>query len=351
MSHFEVDLREVELKLKQPFGIARGTKDRVRNIFLRLQADGITGFGEAGPNSRYDEDAANTLDYLQAIPEGFLDTITDEEGLVTELDRFDATLQQPVKAGRAALEMAWLDWFGKKRGEPLWKLWSFTTSPAPVTSYTIGLDDIRVMRQKVREASDYPVLKVKLGTDRDRQIIEGIREETDKPIRVDANEGWSSRQEAREMIRFLAGQNVELVEQPLPSDLNHLMPQLKEESPLPLAADESFMGNESLEEIARAFDIINIKLMKIGSMVRASKVIEGARELGLKVMIGCMIESSLANTAGAILALRADYADLDGHFLIKDDPARGLWLDDDKRIQVPDSPGLGVDLAWPVSGV
>lgn len=346
MPQFDLDIKEVQLDLKQPFGIARGTKLVVHNVLIRLRAGEFIGFGEAAPNSRYNEDSNKVMDYLHSLPSGLLESISNEEQLENKLDRYDASLQQPVYAARAALEMAWLDWYGRKQGRPLWKLWNYFSDKAPKTSYTIGLADIEVMRQKVREAAGYPILKVKLGTEQDKEIIKAIRQETDNPIRVDANEGWRSIEEAREMINYLAGQNIELVEQPLPAAMNNLMPKLKNQSPLPLAADESFMGSESLEEIADAFDIINIKLMKIGSMVKARKVIDRAKQLGLEVMIGCMIESSLANTAGAILALRAEYADLDGHLLIKSDPASGLWFDDEKQIHVPNKAGLGVEVRF-----
>lgn len=344
MSRYKLDAVPFTLKLKQPFGISRGTKSEVQNVFIQLQADGFTGYGEAAPNNRYEEDAQKVLQYLKAVPIESWNEVEDEKALVERLDNYESTRANPVRAGRAAIEMAWLDWYAKKQGQPLWKYWSIDSKSAVQTSYTIGLDEIEVMQQKVRDAADYPILKVKLGTDRDKAIINGIRAVTDKPIRVDANEGWCSLDEAVAMIDYLAARNVELVEQPLPSAMAIEMKELKKISPLPLAADESFLGDEPLEEIALAFDIINIKLMKIGSMIKARQVIKEARKLGMQIMIGCMIESSLANTAGAVLALEADYADLDGHLLISDDPAAGLALDEEKYIKVNEKPGLGVEL-------
>jgi L-alanine-DL-glutamate epimerase-like enolase superfamily enzyme len=187
------------------------------------------------------------------------------------------------------------------------------------------------------------VYKIKLGTDRDREIIQAIREVTSKPLRVDANEGWTNLDQAKREIDFLSNQNVELIEQPMPSAEFGQMKKLKEWSPLPLAADESFIGDENLREIAEAFHIINIKLMKIGSLVKARNVIKEAHELGLKVMIGCMIESSLANAAGGLLALESEYADLDGHVLISNDPYIGFKLNSEKQIVLSDSSGLGVE--------
>ncbi len=340
MSRFKLDYSIQDLQLSRPFTIARGTKEKVTNVFVRLSADGIEGFGEAAPNARYSEDAAAVADFLNSLPARFFDNITSEDGLVRKLDEISPS----VNAAKVATEMAWLDWRGKMLGISLWRQWQAPSATGPVTSYTIGLDTIEVMQQKVEAAAAYPIYKVKLGTDRDKEIITGIREVTDKPIRVDANEGWQTLEEAKDYIRFLADHNIELIEQPMPAARFEDMIKLKDFSPLPLAADESFMGHESLEEIARAFDVINIKLMKTGSLVKGHRIVQQARDLGLEVMIGCMIESSLANTAGAILSLWADYADLDGHLLIKNDPVTGLILDEEKRITVPDKPGLGVEV-------
>ncbi|NGP78084.1 dipeptide epimerase [Balneolaceae bacterium YR4-1] len=343
MSRFRLEYEKVSLSLKQPFTISRGTKSEVNNVIVRLSADGVTGVGEAAPNSRYDEDAEKVANFLEALPNSFFDDISHPNQLNELLDEVATRNSVPsVQSGKAAVEMAWLDWYAQNQGQPLWKLWNAPTTRGPQTSYTIGLDEIDIMQQKVQDAREFPIYKVKLGTGRDKAIIRGIREVTDKPIRVDANEGWASVEEASQMIRFLADHNIELVEQPLPASRFEDLVKLKKESVLPLCADESFIGDESLEEIAQAFDIINIKLMKIGSMTKARNVITKARKLGLKIMIGCMIESSVANTAGAILALWADYADLDGHILIKEDPYQGVMLDEYKHLIVSERTGLGV---------
>lgn len=341
MSTFKLSFEPLDLQLQQPFTIARGTKKQVHNVLVRISDGTVTGYGEAAPNSRYDEDAESVMAFLNRLPVNFLDNVTGPGTIPGRL----APLSPPVQSAKAAVEMAWLDWWGKQNGTPLWKLWEAPSATGPVTSYTIGLDTVEVMQQKVRQAPDYPVYKVKLGTGNDRAIIRGLRQVTDTPIRVDANEGWTTLDEAKEMITFLADQNIELVEQPLPAAHNTPdMKRLKTWSPLPLCADESFMGDESMDDIADAFDIINIKLMKIGGLLKARRVIAAARTHGLQVMIGCMIESSIANTAGGLLSLWADYADLDGHLLIADDPAAGLQLDPQKRVVMPDTPGLGVQL-------
>lgn len=338
MSRFNFSYQPLELELAHPFTIARGTKESVRNVVVAISADGITGYGEAAPNSRYDENAEKVLSYLKTIPVDFFNHIQSGDQLFSRLDNYNAS----VKSAQSAVEMAWLDWWGKRKNQPLWKLWQAPSHFTPVTSYTIALDTIDVMQKKVQEAADYPILKVKLGTDRDRAIIKAMRAVTDKPIRVDANEGWGNLETAKDQIAFLADQNIEFVEQPMPADRDNQMKELHDWSPLPLIADERFTGNESLSEIAAMFDGINIKLAKMGSLIKARKIIEKAAEHNLQVMIGCMIESSLGIAAGALLGTWADYVDLDGHLLISEDPFEGLKLTDDKKICLSNAAGLGI---------
>lgn len=338
MPHFDICTERLALTLAQPFTIARGTKETVENVAVRLSADGFTGYGEAAPNARYNEDSVKVKAFSKSLPEDFFDDISTAETLADKL----SVLRPQVQSAMAAIEMAWLDWWGQKQGSPLWQLWDAPSNTTPPTSYTIGLDTLEVMQDKVRAASDYPILKVKLGTDKDRDIIRAIREITDKPIRVDANEGWATLDEAKEQISFLADQNIEIVEQPMPVAMKEEMQQLKQWSRLPLFADESFKGDEDLVEIGQSFDGINIKLAKIGSLVKAKRVIEQAQKQNLEVMIGCMIESSLGIAAGALLGTQADYVDLDGNLLIKDDPFAGVSLNKDKRVILSNKPGLGV---------
>src|SRR5699024_1703135 len=182
--------------------------------------------------------------FLKQLPVTFFDDITTARQLATKLDE-----RTSLQSAKSAVEMAWWDWKGKKQQKPLWKLWNLGTSKTPVTSYTIGLDMIDVMQQKVEAAEKYPILKVKLGTDSDRKTITGIREITEKTVRVDANEGWESLDEANRQISFLADQNVELVEQRMPASMRADMEQLKWWSTLPLTADDWFKGDEYLGEV------------------------------------------------------------------------------------------------------
>lgn len=343
MPPFKLYFKTVDLTLKQPFTISRGTKKTVSNVFIELTDGTHTGYGEAAPNTRYHEDADKVIRYLETIPSNFFSDIETGEQFVSKIEDHNQSVKS-VKSAQAAIETAWLDWWGKSQNKPLWELWEAPSPTGPVTSYTIGLDTVEVMQQKAEQESEYPTYKVKLGTERDREIINGLREVTDKPIRVDANEGWTTLDQAKEMISFLAGQNIELIEQPMPAARKDDLTTLKAFSPLPLCADESFIGFESLAEIAKSFDIINIKLMKTGSLIKAKKIMDEAHQHNLQVMIGCMIESSVANTAGGLLSLWADYADLDGHLLIKDDPASGLSLTENMNIQLSKKPGLGLQM-------
>ncbi|WP_428236011.1 dipeptide epimerase [Gracilimonas sp.] len=339
MSHFKVDWEVFPLKLKEVFTISRGSKSQVPNVFLSITKDGFTGYGEAGPNTRYNETPEKVKEYFDSLPGDFFDEIEHAEEITEKLEGLHLS---SIQSAKCAIEMTWLDWWAKTQDQPLWRLWRIDSPTGPVTSYTIGLDTPERMQKKIQEAGQYPVYKIKLGTDGDREIIQAIREVTDKPLRVDANEGWTNLDQAKREIEFLATQNVELIEQPMPADEFELMKKLKQWSPLPLAADESFRGNEDLREIAEAFHVINIKLMKIGSLVKARQVLKEARSLGMEVMIGCMIESSLANAAGALLALEADYADLDGHLLIGNDPFSGLTVRESGEIELSAKPGFGV---------
>jgi len=338
MPQFKIHTKTIALMLQHAFTISRGTKTVVENVVVTVTADGISGMGEAAPNRRYNEDAKTVHSFISNIaPKGKIriDSLND---LLVQVDRAD----KKVESAAVALEMAWWDWFGKIRDQPLWKLWGAGEPVSPVTSFTIGIDEPGIMQQKVLEAANYPVLKVKLGTGNDQEIIKSLRDVSDKPIRVDANEGWKTLDIAKQMISFLADQNIEFIEQPMPSDCHSEMAKLKSFSPIPLIADESFRGNENIKDIKNEFHAINIKLMKIGSLKKAQHTISRAHQAGLEVMIGCMIESSLAVSAGALLSVKADIADLDGFLLIRNDPFTGLTLTNDSRVQLPDKPGLGI---------
>lgn len=345
MSHFKVSWEVKELFLKNVFTIARSSRSSVKNVFLIISKDGIQGFGEAGPNTRYNETSETVIKFFKQFPFKELYQVISPEELEAFIEFESAKIGDSIsipQSAKSAIEMAWLDWWAKSQEQALWQLWNLESNIGPITSFTIGIDEIPVIQKKIKEADQYPLYKIKLGTDYDREIIEGIREVTDKPLRVDANEGWKTVDQALREIEFLKTQNVELVEQPMHASMKKELKELKRHSALPLCADESFTGTENLSEISEAFHVINIKLMKIGSLVKAKQMIEEAHSLGLEVMIGCMIESSLAVTAGGTLALFSEYADLDGNLLISNDPFSGLKVLEDGKIELPKNSGIGI---------
>ncbi|MFW6162563.1 MAG: dipeptide epimerase, partial [Planctomycetota bacterium] len=242
-----------------------------------------------------------------------------------------------------ALDIALHDLWGQRQGLPLWQLWGLDPHAAPATSFTIAIAPVEQMQAHVREAERYPLLKIKLGTDRDLAILEGIRAVTDKPLRVDANAAWTV-DEAIEKIRAIEPYGIDLVEQPIPPGDTDGLRRIREAIDVPLLVDESVTDAASIPPLAGAVDGINIKLMKCGGLREARRMIELARSLGLQVMLGCYIESAVSITAAAHLAPLADYADLDGCFLIADDPFQGMTLAPDGRVVPPDGPGLGVRL-------
>jgi len=345
---FKVSTQIIELRLRHPFKISRGTKEIVPNLFVTLEANGITGTGEAGPNARYGESA----DRAQAVIEGLKNYISPlKQGEFTSMLAHEAaSLELPEQRSAAlALETAWLDWKSKEAGSSLRSYLSISETITRPSSYTIGLDTPEKMAAKLEERPEARVLKIKLGlsVEEDKRIIRQIRLCSDLPIRVDANEGWTDLKSAIEMVEFLADQSVELIEQPMPSSVDYLMPQLKAVSTLPLIADESLSvtGSLDLDVLAERFDGINIKLMKIGSLLESLNLLKAAHEKGLQVMTGCMIESSLGIAAGALIGVQADFVDLDGHLLISNDPMQGLKTYSDGRIELGELPGLGVGWA------
>lgn len=327
----------ITLRTRHPFIIARGGSSDYRVVCVRLtDADGLEGWGEAAPSSYYKETADTVLAALEKV-QGHLPADP------FALEQAEAHFAQVVpndRAARAALSAALHDLVGKRLGQPIWRLWGLDPDRAPRSSFTIGLDTPERMRLKVAEAASYPILKIKLGTDRDEEILRTIRDATDKPIRVDANAGWT-RERAIHMLPILREFGVEFVEQPLaPDDLEGIAA-VRREGILPVIVDESCLVAADIPRLAGVADGINIKLAKCGSLREALRMIATARAHGMLVMLGCMIESSLGITAAAQLAPLLDAADLDGAALTENDPFVGATIEDGK-IRLPNKPGLGV---------
>jgi len=330
--------KKKRLFLRHTWTIARESSLYKDNIFVKLEKDGIVGIGEAAPNIRYGETPESTLEVVQkaiplfekAQPKHFVDVGYRIQELV-----------EGQTAAKAALDIALMDWVVKSLGIPLYEYLGLDKSRTPLTSFSIGIDKPEIIKQKVREAEPYPILKIKVGVKNDEEIIEAVRSVTDKPLRVDANEGWKSKEEALEKIRWLETQGVEFVEQPLPSSMLEETRWLRDRVGLPIIADESVKRAADIPRLAEAFDGINIKLMKAGGLQEALRMIWMAKSLGMKIMLGCMVESSVGITAAAHLTPLVDYADLDGNLLISNDPFEGVKVRDGKLI-LPDGPGIGV---------
>jgi L-alanine-DL-glutamate epimerase-like enolase superfamily enzyme len=326
------------LELKHRFTIARGSEDAVDVVLVYITKDGVTGVGEAAPSGRYNEDALTIVKHLNTIS---FNEVSSKDSLDYWLD---AALPKAngMRSLETAFDLALHDLYGKLNNSATTDHFNSDPKKACMTSFTIGIDDREKIKEKVLEAEEYPLLKVKLGSDHDKEIINTLRDVTDKLIRVDANEGWDL-EEGKRMCDWLSERNVEFVEQPLPADNLDDTAKLREHSPLELVADENCIDSEDIPSISDAFDGINIKLMKCGGLREAFKMIQMARERQMKIMLGCMIETSVAITAAAILSPLVDYADLDGNILASNDPFDGVKVRDGMLV-LPEGPGLGVTL-------
>jgi L-alanine-DL-glutamate epimerase-like enolase superfamily enzyme len=333
MSGLRVVHRDLDLRLRHTFRIARGAADTRENLLVELEWEGQRGLGEAAPIRRYGQDRASAARAVEAMA-GRLGDPRHFAGAA------GAAALPGESAAEAALDIALHDLAGRRLGVPLYDLLGLDPRRMPATSFTIGMDTPEVVAQKVREAADYAILKVKLGADEDRALLEAVRDTTDRPLRVDANEGWSF-EGALKRLEWLRRMGVEFVEQPLPADQLEATRELRKRSPLPFFADESVHRAEDVPRLVGAFDGINIKLMKCGGLAEALRMIAVARAHGLQIMLGCMIESSLGISAAAQLAPLVDHADLDGNLLLAEDPFEGVRVVDG-RLVLPDRPGLGV---------
>jgi L-alanine-DL-glutamate epimerase-like enolase superfamily enzyme len=332
----------IDLRLCHTFTIARGSRDIDPSVIVMIEHEGVMGIGEASPSGRYNESSASVASFLSKIDlSSFHDPFRMEEIL-----SYVNGLAPSNMSAKAAVDIALHDWVGKKLGIPLWRYWGLDDRRTPITSMTIGIDNLTMIAQKVLEASAYPVLKVKVGVGNDEEIITTIRKLTDKNLRVDANEGWHTREEALKKILWLESQGVEFVEQPMPADQIRDIAWLRGRIHIPMIADESVMSIGDIHLLMDAFDGINIKLMKCGGMREALKMIYAAHAAGMKVMLGCMIESSVGISAAAQLSPLVDYADLDGNILISNDPFDGVQNQNGKLL-LNNRPGLGVQKRTP----
>lgn len=328
----------LRLKTRYPFVIARGGYAAHENVVVRIvDKDGVEGLGEAAPNRYYGESVATVL----AALEQFAPVLGSADSW--SLDAIEASLNRTLRgnnSAKGAISSALHDIMGKRLDVPVHRLWGLDPADAGESSYTIGIADNDGLRQRIADAGQYPILKVKLGTDRDMEIIRVVRDAAPgKRIRVDANAAWTPSHALR-MIDFLADQEIEFVEQPVAQhDIDGLR-FVRSRSKLPIIADESCLVSTDVPRLAGAVDGVNLKLAKCGSLREALRIIHTARAFGMTVMAGCMIESSLGISAIAQLAPLLDHADFDGAALLADDPFEGATIERGK-IRLTDSPGIG----------
>ncbi|MFQ5689054.1 MAG: dipeptide epimerase [Gemmatimonadota bacterium] len=336
-----VEWERLRIETRHPFRISRGVRSHEQVVWVRLEAEGLEGWGEADPSAYYGESADSVeaaLGRLAALLEA-----VDEPWALETLETECRRLCPGDGAARAAVAAAMQDWQGKRLGQPVWRLWGLDPSSAPLSSFTIGIDEPEVVAEKVREARGFPILKLKLGTGRDEELLRAVRAAApDVVLRVDANAAWTP-EGALEGIGLLLDYGVEFVEQPLPPEDRDGLRYVFERSSLPIILDESCIVAQDIPGLVGLADGINIKLAKCGGPREALRMIHTARACGLKVMMGCMLETSLGIGAAAQLAPLLDYADLDGAALIANDPFEGPHLEGG-RIVLGETPGLGVGL-------
>ena len=327
-----------ELELRHTFTVASYSRKTTPGVQVRIEYDGFTGHGEASMPPYLGHTVESVCTFLQKVDLGqFADPFQLEEimAYVDSLSEGDA----PAKA---AVDIALHDLFGQLLGQPLFRIWGLDAAKAPSTTFTIGIDTPEVVREKTLEcAGKFNILKVKVGLDNDEEMIKTIRSVTDLPLAVDANQGWKDRQKALDEIFWLAEQGVVMVEQPMPTERLDDIAWITEHSPVPIFADESIQRLRDIPAIKGAFSGVNIKLMKCTGLLEARKMLTYARAEGMKVMLGCMTETSCACTAAAHLSPGVDFADLDGNLLISNDLFEGMTIRDGRMI-LPDRPGLGL---------
>lgn len=326
-----------ELLLKHRFTLSGSSRTSTPSMLTELEYDGTIGYGEAAMPPYLGESHETVSHFLSKLKlNQFSDPFQIEE-ILAYVDQ-----QAPGNcAAKASVDIALHDLIGKLQNKPLHHIWRLDPSKTPFTSFTIGIDEPAVIREKVCEAAPYKMLKVKLGRSNDREIIQTIRSETNVPLSIDANQGWKDKHKALDEIFWMQEQGVVFVEQPMPKEALDDMAWLTESSPLPTFADESVQRLPDVKKQPGVFSGINIKLMKCTGLHEAKQMIELAHQLRMKVLIGCNTETSCSVSAAAQLSPLADFADLDGNLLITNDPFQGVQVVDGK-ITLNDRPGIGV---------
>lgn len=334
----EIKFFPYELKLRHVFTVATYSRTTTPDVQVEITYDGVTGYGEASMPQYLGQTVQSVTAFLQKVDLSQFNDPFQLEDILAYVD----SLSPGDTAAKAAVDIALHDLVGKLLGAPWYKIWGLNKDKAPSTTFTIGIDTADVVKQKTREcANQFNILKVKLGRENDKEMIETIRSVTDLPIAVDINQGWKDKEKAIDEIFWLKEHGIVMVEQPMPKELRDDIAWLTEKSPLPIFADEAIQRLKDIKNVAGAYSGINIKLMKCTGMHEAWKMLNYARAIGMKVMVGCMTETSCAVSAAAQLSPAVDFADLDGNLLISNDRFKGMEVVKGK-ITLPDRPGIGV---------
>lgn len=333
----ELTYQPFELQLKHAFTIAKFSRTTTPVMLVQAKHEGVTGYGEASMVPYMGESHQSATEFLSKVDIGRFSYPFDFGAIISYLDG----IAPGNPAIKAAIDIALHDLDGKIKGQPCWELLGSNPSLMPVTSFTIGIDTPEMIIKKVKEAEGFKVIKVKLGRDTDKELIGTIRSVTDVPLYVDANQGWTDLQQSLDMTYWLQEQGVQLIEQPMLKTDPDSNAWLTERSPIPIIGDEAVQRFEDVEKAKDVYTGINIKLMKSAGMYEAKRMITKARELGLQIMIGCMTETSCAALAGLALAPQCDWVDLDGPFLVSNNPYQMPGFANGKYI-LNNDPGLGL---------
>ena len=337
----ELETKIVRLRLRHTWTTTMSSSEYRDTLHTSYTRDGLTGHGEGAPIVRYHEDASSAQKAVESLRGLLL------EANPMQFNKVMAEVFQRVSgewAGKAAIDIALMDWVGQKLGIPLYTYFGLDPKDAPLTTFSIGIDTPEITRQKTREAAEYSILKIKVGLSTDEPTIEAVRSVTKKPLRVDANEGWKDKEDAVRKINWLETQGVEFVEQPMPATMIEETRWVRSRVHIPIIADEACQRASDIPKLKDAYDGVNVKLDKSGGMLEAWRMIAIAKSLGMRTMLGCMVSSSVSVTAAAHLSPLVNYADLDGNLLISNDPFHGVRVEKGKLI-LPDKPGLGLTQA------
>ena len=340
MKGLKLSFTPYNLQLKHAFTLANNSRFVTPVMLTKIYFEGVTGYGEASMPPYLGETHKTAARFLSNLN---LEQFTDPFQMDDILEYVEKSAEGNT-AAKASIDIALHDLAGKIIGQPWFKIWGFSAEKTPFTSFTIGIDTPEKTKQKVKEAACFRILKVKLGSKNDKQIIESIRSVTNIPLCADVNQGWTDKKQALEMIYWLQEKGVIFIEQPLPVAQIHETAWLTEKSPLPVIADESVQRISDVKRAAGVFSGINIKLMKCTGMREALKMIHIAEACNLKIMLGCMTETSCAVSAAAQLSPKATWADLDGNLLVQNDPYSGIQIIDGK-IKLTNKPGIGINIS------